>query len=84
MKLVKHPKHGYAGTLHKLDFFLLQCMSEKSFLDLFANDIDSNIKANPELLDETLEDVIIQTIAKKREFCPVTDYDDEKIKKYIK
>ena len=62
LKLVQDPKLGYAGSLHKLDFFLLQCMSDKSFGDLFKNDIDSTIKANPELLDESLEEAILQTI----------------------
>jgi len=38
LKLVKDPKLGYAGSLHKLDFFLLECF--KSWGGLFENDID--------------------------------------------
>jgi len=84
-ELKKDPKFGFGINLWSLDTNAFLCSTGESTWNQYIAIVDKYIKNNPEKWHEDIFSIINTALRESDIFsCPVSDYKDHKIQKYIK
>ena len=84
-ELQKDPKYGWGVNLWILDSNAFLCNTGETTWNQYNAIVDKYIKNNPEKWHEDIFSIINTALRKSDIFsCPVSDYEDQKIQKYIK